>query len=332
MKKILLTLLLLFFSTNVQARENIRIVGSSTVFPFVTIVAEDFKNNTGLPSPIVESTGTGAGVKLFCAGVGENHPDIVNASRKIKDTELSECKKNGVKGITELIIGYDGIVLANSLKAPTFKLTKEQLFLAVAKKVPQNNNLVDNFYKSWSDISPELPNIKITVYGPPSTSGTRDAFEELLLEKACASFKEYATIKNSDERKSTCHQIRSDGAYIDSGENDNLIISKLGVNKNAVGIFGYSFLEENQDKIKAIALDGQNPTLENIQSFKYELARSLFVYVKNQHIAKIKGLKEFVKELTLDATLGNGGTLSKKGLIPLNAKTIKEVQSKASKI
>jgi phosphate transport system substrate-binding protein len=332
MKKILLTLIIFFFSTNIQARENIRIVGSSTVFPFVTIVADDFKNNTGLPSPIVESTGTGAGVKLFCAGVGENHPDIVNASRKIKDTELSECKKNGVKGITELIIGYDGIVLANSLKAPTFKLTKEQLFLAVAKKVPQNNNLVDNFYKSWSDISPELPNIKITVYGPPSTSGTRDAFEELLLEKACASFKEYKAIKNSDERKSTCHQIRSDGAYIDSGENDNLIISKLGVNKNAVGIFGYSFLEENQDKIKAIALDGQNPTLENIQSFKYELARSLFVYVKNQHIAKIKGLKEFVKELTLDATLGNGGTLSKKGLIPLNAKTIKEVQSKASKI
>lgn len=338
MKKLLLATIITLVSFSASARENIRIVGSSTVFPFVTIVAEDFKTNTSLPSPIVESTGTGAGFELFCTGVGENHPDVLNASRKIKDSELELCKKNGVKNITEIKIGYDGIVVANSIKSPQLKLTNQQLFLAIAKKVPQKvtqdgtGQLVDNFYKKWSDISPELPKVKITVYGPPTTSGTRDAFEELLMEKACASFKEYASITDANERKSTCHQIRGDGAYVDSGENDNLIITKLSNSKGAVGIFGFSFLEENLDKVQPIAIDGFLPTLETITSYKYELARSLYVYIKNQHVKQIKGLKEFAKELTKESTLGANGSLAKKGLVPLNKEDILKAQKAVNKL
>jgi phosphate transport system substrate-binding protein len=301
-----------------QARDEIRIVGSSTVFPFSTAVAEQFGKAGSFKTPVVESTGTGGGIKLFCAGVGVDHPDIANASRAIKDSELETCKKNGVAEITEVKIGYDGIVLANSKATAPLNLTIKSVFLALAKQVPVDGKLVDNPYKTWSEIDPSLPNAAIEVLGPPPTSGTRDAFVELVMDKACGEFAEIKALEG-DAKKAACQSVREDGLFVEAGENDNLIVQKLEANPAAVGIFGFSFLDQNADKVQGSAMDGVTPTFETIADGSYEVSRPLYFYVKNAHVGVIPGLKEFVAEFMSDRAAGDEGYLADKGLIPLPA-------------
>jgi len=303
------------------SRDYISIVGSSTVYPFTTAVAEQFGRGGQFKTPKVESTGTGGGIKLFCNGVGVQHPDIANASRRIKQTEVDTCAKNGVKDIVEIKVGYDGIVLAHSNKASNMKLSRKDVYLALAKQVPDAGNpssLVANPYKTWKDVNPSLPATKIEVLGPPPTSGTRDAFAELFLESGCSTFSWIKTLKDVDEGryKKVCDSIREDGAYIEAGENDNLIVQKLEANPSAIGIFGYSYLEENQDKLAGSLLEGVSPVFETIASGKYPASRPLFIYVKKAHIGVIPGIKEFVAEYVSDKALGQEGYLADKGLIP----------------
>jgi phosphate transport system substrate-binding protein len=301
------------------ARDQIRIVGSSTVYPFATAVAEQFARGGKFRAPIVESTGTGGGMKLFCAGVGVDHPDIANASRRIKQSEFDQCAANGIKEITELKIGYDGIVLANAKKSQRLKLTLQQVYLALAKQVPApGGGLVANPNKTWKDVDPSLPNVKIEVLGPPPTSGTRDAFNELAIEGGCKTYPDLAALKDKDEAKykSICLAIREDGAYIEAGENDNLIVQKLATNPNALGVFGYSYLEQNEDKIQGSVVAGEEPTFENIASGKYPLSRPLFIYVKNAHVKSIPGIREYVAEFTSEKAIGDEGYLAERGLIP----------------
>jgi phosphate transport system substrate-binding protein len=302
-----------------QAREQIRIVGSSTVFPFATAVAEQFGKTSGFKTPVIESTGSGGGLKLFCAGAGEPHPDIANSSRRIKESEVKTCQENGVADIVEIKIGFDGIVIAAAKGAKPLALTKEQIYRALAKQVPVDGKLVANPYKKWSDIDPSLPATRIEVLGPPPTSGTRDAFVELAMEGGAEKIAQLKDLKKSseDEFKSVTHAIREDGAYIDAGENDNLIVQKLGANPDAVGIFGYSFLEENEDKLQSATIDGSSPTFENIASGKYAISRSLYFYVKKAHVGVIPGIQEYVAEFTSDRAAGDEGYLTDKGLIPL---------------
>jgi phosphate transport system substrate-binding protein len=301
------------------ARDQIRIVGSSTVYPFATAVAEQFARGGKFRAPIVESTGTGGGMKLFCAGVGVDHPDITNASRRIKQSEFDQCAANGVKAITEVKIGYDGIVIANAKKAQRFQLSLQQLFLALAKQVPApGGGLVANPNKTWKDVDPSLPNTKIEVFGPPPTSGTRDAFNELVIEGGCKTYPDLAAQKDKDEAKykSICLAVREDGAYIEAGENDNLIVQKLAANPNALGVFGYSYLEENTDKIQGSVVGGVEPNFENIASGKYPVSRPLFIYVKNAHVKSIPGIREYVAEFTSEKAIGDDGYLAERGLIP----------------
>lgn len=317
-----------------SARDQINIVGSSTVFPFATAVAEKFSNKTSFKSPKVESTGSGGGLKLFCKGVGESHPDITNASRRIKRKEFDNCQKAGVKDIVEVIVGFDGIVMGNAKSAPALKLTRKQVYLALAKEVPDpkgGEKLVANPYKKWSDIDPSLPANKIEVLGPPPTSGTRDAFEELAIEGGCKKFSWLKAMKKKDKKqyKKVCRHIRTDGAYIESGENDNLIVSKLEANPKAVGVFGFSFLDQNASKIKGANVDGVDPTFDNIASGKYPVSRSLFFYVKKAHVGVVPGIKEFVAEFVAKGTSGNEGYLVEKGLIPLSADAHKANAGKA---
>lgn len=301
-----------------QAREQIRVVGSSTVFPFVSAAAEQFGHTTTFSTPIVESTGTGGGFKLFCEGIGDNTPDISNASRPIKDSERALCAKNGVDGITELSIGFDGIALANNKTAKPLPLTITQLFLALAKDVPQQGKLVPNPYKTWYDIDANLPNTPIEVYGPPPTSGTRDAFVEIVMEKGCAAFNEFKLIiPDSDKRKNQCHTLREDGKFIDAGENDNIIVQKLTNNQQAFGIFGYGFLEENASVVQGNPINAVLPTYENIANGSYPVARSLYVYVKHAHLATIAGIKAFMEELTSIEAMSEDGYLAEAGLISL---------------
>jgi phosphate transport system substrate-binding protein len=307
-------------ASGAQARDQIRIVGSSTVYPFTTAVAEQLGKSGDLKTPVVESTGTGGGMKLFCAGVGVDHPDASNASRRIKKSEYEMCQKNGVTDIVELKIGFDGIVIANAKSGPDLSLTKKQLFLALAREVPgADGKLVANPNKTWSDIDPSLPNEKIEVLGPPPTSGTRDAFLELVMETGAEELPALKELKKADSKafEKVWKSIREDGAYIDAGENDNLIVQKLEANPKAVGIFGYSFLEENASKIKGATIDGGTPTFENIASGKYAVSRPLFVYVKKQHVGVVPGVDEFVEEYVSDQAIGDDGYLSGKGLIPL---------------
>jgi phosphate transport system substrate-binding protein len=302
-----------------QARDQIRIVGSSTVFPFSTAVAESFGRAGGFKTPVVESTGTGGGIQLFCSGVGLDTPDVANASRRIKASEVEACAKNGVAEIVEVKIGYDGIVLANSRKHGRLNLTKEQIFRALAKQVPVDGKLAPNPYKLWSDIDPALPKHKIEVLGPPPTSGTRDAFVELAMEGGAEAFPILKELKAKDEKafKAAAHGIREDGAYVEAGENDNLIVQKLEANANAVGVFGFSFLDQNTDRIQGSLVANVEPTFENIASGKYGISRSLYFYVKKAHVGKVPGLKEFVAEFTSAAAAGEDGYLADKGLIPL---------------
>jgi len=304
-----------------SSRDYISIVGSSTVYPFTTAVAEQFGRAGQFKTPKVESTGTGGGIKLFCNGVGVQHPDIANASRRIKQTEVDTCAKNGVKDIVEIKIGYDGIVLAHSKKSPNLKVTRKDVYLALAKQVPDPSNpttLVANPYKSWKQVNASLPDEKIEVLGPPPTSGTRDAFVELFMESGCSTFPWIKTLKDVDEGrfKKVCDSIREDGAYVEAGENDNLIVQKLEANASAIGIFGYSYLEENQDKLAGSILEGVGPVFETIASGKYPASRPLFIYVKKAHIGVIPGIKEFVTEYVSDKALGQEGYLADKGLIP----------------
>ena len=298
-----------------EARDQIRIVGSSTVFPFSAAVAERFGRATDFKTPVVESTGTGGGMKLFCAGVGEGHPDVTNASRRIKASEFEACAKNGVT-MTEVKIGFDGIVLANSWDAAALELTLAQIFLALAQLVPVDGKLAANPYRRWRDIDPSLPNTEIEVLGPPPTSGTRDAFVEIAMEGGCSALESAAALGLS---KSACHAIREDGAFIEAGENDNLIVQKLEANPDAVGIFGFSFLDQNFDRVQGAVIDGIDAEFENIATGDYPIARSLFVYVKIEHVGVVPGLREFVDELTSEGAWGPDGYLVDKGLIPLPA-------------
>ncbi len=292
------------------ARDQIRIVGSSTVFPFSTTVAERFAQGGDFAAPVVESTGTGGGIKLFCEGVGENTPDIANASRRIKDSELEACKSAGVTPV-EVKIGFDGIVLASSKGGPDLNLSREQIFQALAKNLPSEaGEMQPNPNQNWSDIDDSLPNEKIEVLGPPPTSGTRDAFVELVMAEACPE-----AIKSANE--DACGEIREDGAYVEAGENDNLIVQKLEANPAAVGIFGFSFLDQNADQLKGAQVDGVEPTFENIAAGDYPVSRSLFFYIKKEHVGTIPGLQEFAAEFTSDDAWGEEGYLAEKGLIPL---------------
>ncbi len=311
------------------ARDQIRVVGSSTVYPFSTTVAEQFGNKTDHPAPVVESTGSGGGLQLFCQGVGEGTPDITNASRRIKASEVETCAQNGVNEITEVKIGYDGIVLANSTQAEPTDYTIEQMFLALAAQVPQDGELVDNPYQNWSDVDPSLPDKEIEVLGPPPTSGTRDAFVELVMEEACESFPEIEALED-DAKDTACATIREDGAYVEAGENDNLIIQKLDGNPDAYGIFGYSFLEQNQDKVQGSSIAGTAPTFESIASGDYPVSRSLYFYVKNAHVGVIPGVEDYVAEFTSEDAIGEFGYLTDKGLIPLPEGELEEVRSTAA--
>jgi len=302
-----------------QARDQIRIVGSSTVYPFATVVAEEFGRTTSFKTPIIESTGSGGGLKLFCAGVGVEHPDITNASRRIKASEVDLCAENGVAEITEVKIGYDGIVIANSKKAPAQSFTLRQIFLALAKDVPgPDGSLVPNPNKTWKDVDPSLPDVKIEVLGPPPTSGTRDAFNELAMEGGCKTFPDLAAIKGEDKKRyqAICQAIREDGGYVEAGENDNLIVQKLVANPNAFGVFGFSFLDQNADVIQGNKVDGVPPTFESIASGAYPVSRPLYFYVKNAHVASIPGMKEYLVEFTSEKAIGEYGYLTDKGLIP----------------
>jgi phosphate transport system substrate-binding protein len=314
-----LALLLLLMPASAGARDQIRVVGSSTVYPFATVVAEQFGKGGKFKTPIIESTGSGGGLKLFCAGAGDDTPDIANASRRIKASELEQCTKAGVQPITEVKIGYDGIVLAHSKKTPGMNLTRRHLFLALAKDVPgAGGKLVPNPNKTWKDVDAALPARKIEVLGPPPTSGTRDAFNELAIEAGCKTFPELAAHEATDNAgfKKTCLSIREDGAYVEAGENDNLILQKLIANPNAVGVFGYSFLSQNKDMIDAEHLEGMSPEFDNILSGKYPLARPLYFYMKDAHASTVPGLREFVNEFASEKAIGEFGYLVDKGLIP----------------
>ncbi len=300
-----------------QARDQIRIVGSSTVFPFSTAVAEAFGRQGKFKTPVVESTGTGGGMRLFCAGVGTGHPDMTNASRPMTKSEFESCTKNGVTDITEVKIGFDGIVLADKLGSAKMNLSRKDVYLALAEKVPLNGGLAENPYKTWAQVNPNLPNTKIEVIGPPPTSGTRDAFVELVMDFGCKDFPEIKAITDAKIKTAACSKIREDGAYIEAGENDNLIIQKLNTSPDAIGIFGYSFLDQNKDKVQGSQIEGVDSTFENISSGKYSVSRSLFFYVKNAHVGVIPGIKEFVTEFVSEKAYGKDGYLGDKGLIPL---------------
>jgi phosphate transport system substrate-binding protein len=315
-----------------EARDQIRIVGSSTVFPFTTRVAEEFGKTTKFKTPVIESTGTGGGFKLFCTGVGVEHPDISNASRAIKKSEVETCAKNGVGEITEVKVGYDGIVVANSKASPQMDIKLEHLFLALAKDVPDGKGgLMANPYQMWSDIDPSLPKKKIEVLGPPPTSGTRDAFNELGMEGGCNRVKALDEMKKADPKKHTavCQGIREDGVFVEAGENDILIVRKLEANPNAYGVFGYSFLDQNKDKIQGSKIDGVTSDYDNISSGKYPISRSLFIYVKKAHVGVIPGIREFLAEFTSDKAWGPDGYLADKGLIALPDAERKKWRSEA---
>lgn len=317
-----------------EARDQIQIVGSSTVFPFSTAVAERFGQTTSFSTPVVESTGSGGGMRLFCAGVGLEHPDMTNASRRIKSSEFEKCTENGIT-ITEVKIGFDGIVLANEKSGPEFYLTTRHIFLALAKQVPDGNGgLIDNPYTTWSEIDSNLPDIRIEVLGPPPTSGTRDAFVELAMESGAKTFDWLKDLRKSDKPafKAIAHAIREDGHFVEAGENDNLIVNKLAANPNALGVFGFSFLDQNADRLKGSIVNGNAPTFENIAGGEYPISRSLFFYVKQEHVGTVPGMAEFVAEFTSEGAWGPDGYLIDKGLIPLPDADREAIRSSATSL
>ncbi|MGC1951874.1 MAG: PstS family phosphate ABC transporter substrate-binding protein [Gammaproteobacteria bacterium] len=323
---------------NAQAgRGYIFIVGSSTVYPFATVVAERFGKTSDFSTPTIESTGSGGGLKLFCAGVGVEHPDIANSSRRIKESEVATCDKNGVKEITEVKIGYDGIVIASDKTAPQLSMSLRDVFLALAKQVPDpqgGEKLVSNPYKTWRDVNPDLPDTRIEVLGPPPTSGTRDAFSELAMEGGCETFDFIKAMKKSDEDtfKQVCHTLREDGGYVEAGENDNLIVQKLQANPKALGVFGFSFLDQNADKIQGTKIDGVEPEFDAISSGEYPISRPLYFYVKKAHVGVIPGIPEYLEEWTSDQAWGPDGYLADRGLIPLSDEEREQVAKSAANL
>ena len=305
-----------------QARDYVSIVGSSTVYPFATVVAEQFGKSTKFKTPTIESTGSGGGLKLFCSGVGVDHPDITNSSRRIKQSEVDRCNEYGVTDIIEVKVGYDGIVLANSRKTDVMEASRRDIFLALAREVPNpagGEELVPNPYQTWKDVNDALPDRKIVVLGPPPTSGTRDAFAELALEGGCKTFSFIKEMKEKDKKvyKSVCHSIREDGAYVEAGENDNLIVQKLEADPDAFGVFGFSFLDQNLDKLQGSMVDGVAPEFEAIAAGDYPVSRPLYFYVKKAHMGQIPGIEGYLAEFTSDRAWGDDGYLTDKGLIPM---------------
>ncbi len=335
-------------SAGAASRDHIDVVGSSTVYPFATVVAETYGKKTGKKTPKIEATGSGGGLKLFCSGVGVDTPDVANSSRRIKKSEFDKCQKNGVKDIVEVQIGFDGIAIANAKSAPDYALTTKDIFLALAKQVPGKNegDLIENPYRTWKEVNPELPDANIEVLGPPPTSGTRDAFAELALEGGCMQFGWIKQIKNDSKAakkagdkekanelkrkyKGLCHTIREDGAYVEVGENDNLIVGKLTKNPSALGVFGFSFLDQNSDKVKGASINGVPVNFETVADGSYSISRPLFFYVKKAHVGKVPGIEEFIAEFTDDETWGEEGYLTDKGLIPLSDEKRKEIAASA---
>jgi len=322
---------------SLSARDQLKIVGSSTVYPFSSSVAEEFGATTKFPTPVVESTGSGGGMKLFCAGNDLNTPDITNASRRMKAKEFKMCQENGVTDITEAVIGYDGIAFAESKTNAPFNVSKKNLALAVAKEVPSKDgkSLIANPYKKWSDIDASLPNREIIVYGPPKSSGTRDAFEELVMQSTFKKMAVYTDLYKADKKANKKYKkysiVRTDGAYVESGENDNLIVQKLEKNKNAFGVFGFSFLEENDDKVQGSTIDGVKPTPENISSSKYPVSRSLFFYIKNSHSKEVPAMNKYVDLFMSEKMIGEDSILGEIGLIALPDEARNAIRSSVSK-
>ena len=322
-------------STMVDARDSVSVVGSSTVYPFATVVAERFGNSSSFKTPKIESTGSGGGLKLFCAGIGVKHPDITNASRRIKPSELKLCMDNGVEEVVEVQVGFDGIVIANSREVSPYKLSRKDIFLALAKNIPNPNKecgpdakpasykecLIANPYKVWKEVNSALPDVKIEVLGPPPTSGTRDAFAELALEGGCKTFAWIKNIKKEakSEYKGICHTIREDGHYIETGENDNLIVNKLVANPSSIGVFGFSFLEQNADKVQGATIEEKEPTFESIADKSYPISRPLYFYFKKAHVGVVPGIEGYAKEFTSEKAWGSEGYLADKGMIPLSS-------------
>jgi phosphate transport system substrate-binding protein len=316
-------------ATTASARDQVRVVGSSTVFPYSQAVAENFANATGMAAPVVESTGTGGGMQIFCGGIGEAHPDVTGASRAMKKSEYDLCIQNGVTDISEALIGYDGLTLAVSrATASTWSLTEAQIYLALAAQVPVNGEWADNPYKKWSEIDASLPDVEILAYGPPPTSGTRDAFVELAMWDGCATlpFVQEGGF-DDDWIEENCSRMRQDGPFVEAGENDNLIVQRLEADPNAIGIFGYSFLFENADKLQGIPVDGVAPSAETIADFSYGVARPLYIYFKNAHRGVIGGFNEFIAEYVSDTALSDDGYLKERGLTPLSAEARAEMQA-----
>jgi phosphate transport system substrate-binding protein len=331
---LLLLLLALMICTGATARERVLIVGSSTVFPFATAVAEALGRSTDFPTPQVEPTGSGGGMKRFCGGVGVDHPDIATASRRMTPAEVARCAANGVTTIAEIRIGYDGIVIANARQAARLELTPRDIWLALARAVPDpagGRALVPNPYETWQDVRPDLPNLPILVLGPPPTSGTRDVFAATALEAGCRTFGWIDALRteDADEYQAICHALREDGAYVSTGENDNLIVRKLQANPDAVGIFGFSFLDQNRDLLQGAVIDGVAPTFEQIDSGDYPLSRPLYCYVKGEHVGRIPGIAEYLDALTRESAWGDDGYLADKGLIPLPTDTRRQWQEGA---
>jgi len=334
----LMIALLAFFccaaDANAQSRKQIRVTGSSTIYPFATTVAEEFGRSTSFKAPVVEGIGSGSGIKQFCAGIGINYPDIATSSRQLKKSEWQECLQNGVRDIIEINVGLDGIVLANSKGASALHFSLRELYLAIAKRVPDLSKaadgsvLMDNPYKTWADINPDLPNTPILVLGPPPTSGTRDALSESAMELGCRQFPALAAIEISDPQtfRAYCHAVREDGAYIDSGENDNLIVQKLQSNIDAIGIFGFSFLYQNSDLLQPVAVDVGSltiaPSYDTISKMSYPIYRRLYLYIKKAHIRVVPGIVEFTESFVSENAVGKFGYLTDRGLIPLRQQTL----------
>lgn len=316
-----------------QARDQIRIVGSSTIFPLTTKVTEYFAKTTDAPAPVVESTGSGGGFKLFCGGIGEQYPDIVDASRQITGSETAICAANSVRNISEIKIGYDGIVLLGSRNAPSMALSARQLFLALARTIPVNGASVPNPNEKWSDIDPSLPDLKIRVYGPPPTSGTRDLLGQLLLDKGCATFSDIANLETSDPDsfRLLCRTLREDGSYIQAGENDRLVISKLEKDATSYGVMGFNNLDRNRDRLQGVPINGIEPDYDTILDGSYPGSRPLYLYIKDDHQQLVQSLADFVSTYVSDAVIGEEGLLAENGLVPLPADERKETHAHAAK-
>lgn len=320
-----------------QPRDTIHIVGSSTVYPFATVVAERFGRSKRFKTPTVEATGSGGGLKLFCEGGGVDTPSVANSSRRIKRSEYDRCQEKGVREIIEIKIGYDGIVLANALRAPPITISRREIYLALAKTIPDPQGkkaFVSNPHRTWKQIRTSLPAYPIRVLGPPPTSGTRDAFLELAMEGGCKSFDWVKALEktNKSEYKQRCHTIREDGAYVEAGENDNLLVSKLVADPKAFGIFGFSFLLENADKVQGATIEGQIPDFDSIVTGDYSISRSLYFYVKKAHIGKIPGIQQYMRAFLHKRAIGEMGYLTERGLLPLNKDELKKTRYAVAKL